>query len=82
MPITILGKLVSLLAGMAGLLLISFVIATVGQTLYPTKFEENALNFIAMEKVRECNTQADTCRATNTELHILILTHLHCFICF
>jgi len=50
MPISVLGKLVSLLAGMAGLLLISFVIATVGQTLQPTKFEENALNFIAMEK--------------------------------
>ncbi len=53
MPISVLGKIVSLLAGMAGLLLISFVIATVGQTLQPTKFEENALNFIAMEKVRQ-----------------------------
>ena len=53
MPITVLGKLVSLMAGMAGLLLISFVIASVAQTLYPTKFEENALNFIAMDKVRQ-----------------------------
>jgi hypothetical protein len=65
MPITILGKLVSLLAGMAGLLLISFVIATVGQTLYPTKFEENALNFIAMEKVRQ-GTHKRTFSSTNT----------------
>jgi len=30
MPISVLGKLVSLLAGMAGLLLVSFVIAAVG----------------------------------------------------
>lgn len=53
MPITMLGKMVSLLAGMAGLLLIAFVISTVGMALSPTKFEENALNFIAMEKVRQ-----------------------------
>lgn len=53
MPISILGKMVSMFAGIAGLILISFIIVTVGSALYPSKFEENALNYIAMDKVRQ-----------------------------
>jgi hypothetical protein len=53
MPITWLGKLVSMFGAMAGLLLISYAIASIGQTLFPSKFEEDALNFIALDKVRQ-----------------------------
>lgn len=53
MPITIFGKMVSVFAGMAGLILISFVIVTVGSALHPSRFEENALLYIQLDKIRQ-----------------------------
>ena len=52
-PITWPGKLTCLTAAMMGLLLTSFIIGIVSQSILPSKFEEMALNCIGVEKARE-----------------------------
>ena len=52
-PVTWLGKLTCLSAAMMGLLLTSFIIGIVSQSLLPSRFEEQALNCIGVERARE-----------------------------
>ena len=52
-PITWPGKLTCLTAAMMGLLLTSFIIGIVSQSILPSKFEELALNCVSVEKARE-----------------------------
>lgn len=52
-PITRMGKATCLVAAMMGLLLTSFIIGIVSQSVMPSKFEETALNCIHVEKARE-----------------------------
>ena len=51
-PITWPGRLMCSLSAVNGLLLSSFIIGTVSQQLQPSRFEESALNWVVVDKIR------------------------------